>query len=107
MEAEASVAQERQQQDEHQQCEHHDPEPAIGDGDVAEIERAAHPGRIADILVGRAEGGAYRLLQDEGEAPGRKQRLERSSIEEPDDAPLDQDADKARDQEGERRRDEQ
>ena len=52
-------------------------------------------------LVG-AEDGAHRLLQDQREAPGGEQRLERAAVEEADDAALDRDADRAGDEEGER-----
>ena len=93
--------------DEHRQREHDDPHPVVGDGDAAELERAAHPRRIADLLVGRAERGAHRLLQDQRDAPGGEQRFQRAAVEEADDAALDQDADEARDQERERHRDEQ
>ena len=65
---------------------HEDPEPVIGDGDLAELERAAHPGGIADLAVGRAEHGAHRLLQHQRQAPGREQRLQRTAVEEADDA---------------------
>ena len=88
--------------DEDHQREDDDPEPVVGDGDVADLERAAHPGRIADVLVGRAEAGPHRLLQDQRNAPGREQRFERPAVEEADDAAFDQDADGAGDDEGER-----
>ena len=46
-----------------------------------------------DVL--RAEGRAHRLLQDEADAPGREQRLERPAVEEADDAALEHRADAA------------
>ena len=91
-----------EQAHEDQQREDDDPEPVVGDGDVPEIERAAHPGRVADVLVGGTEGGAHRLLQDQRQAPGREQRLQRPAVEEADDAALDQDADEAGNDECER-----
>ena len=45
-----------------------------------------------------------RLLQDQRQAPGGKQGLERPAIEEANDAALDRDADGAGDEEGERHR---
>ena len=74
---------------------------------LADIEGAAHPRRRADLAVGRAEGGAHRLLQDQRQAPGGEQGLQRPAVEEADDALLDQDADEARDDEGQRHRDQQ
>ena len=62
---------------------------------------------VADLAVGRAEDGADRLLQDQRYAPGGEQRLERTAVEEADDAALDGDADRAGDEEGERDGDEQ
>ena len=103
----ARVAQHGEQDGEHRQREADDPEPVIGDGDLPELERAAHPGGIADLAVGRAEDGAHRLLQDQRQAPGREQRFQRAAVEEADDAALDQDADRAGDQEGQRHRDQQ
>ena len=51
----AGEAQHAEQRDEHRQREADDPQPVIGDGDAAEVEGAAHPGRIADLAVGRPE----------------------------------------------------
>ena len=89
-------AQHRQQRDKHREREADDPQPVIGDGDAAEIEGAAHPGRVADLAVVRAEDGAHRLLQDQRQAPGGEQRFQRPAVEEADDAALDRDADGAR-----------
>ena len=94
-----------EQRDEHRKREADDPQPVVGDGDAAEIEGAAHPGRIADFAIVGAERGAHRLLQDQRQAPGRQQRFQRPAIEEADDGALDHDADDAGDQEGERNRD--
>ena len=63
---------------------------------------AGHPGRIADLLVGRPEDGPHRLLEDQRQAPGGEQRLQRPAVEEADDAAFDGDADGAGDEEGER-----
>ena len=93
--------------DEHRHGENDDPEPPVGDVELADAERAAHPRRRADLAVGRAERGAHRLLQDQRQAPGRQQRFQRPAVEEADDALLDQDADHAGDHEGERHRDQQ
>ena len=62
----------------------------------AELEGAGHEVRRADLAVGRPEGGAHRLLQDQADAPGGEQRLERPAVEEADDAALDGDADQRR-----------
>ena len=45
---------------------------------------------IADLAVGRPEDGAHRLLQDQRDAPGGQQRLQRPAVEEADDAALDE-----------------
>ncbi len=68
---------------------------------------AGHPGRVADLAVGRAEDGAHRLLEDQRYAPGGQQRFQRPAVEEADDAALDGDADGAGDEEGERQGDRQ
>ena len=90
--ADPREAQHGEQSHEHQQREDDDPQPVIGDGDAAEVEGAAHPGRIADVLVGRAEDRAHRLLQDQRQAPGGEQGFQRPAVEEADDGALDQDA---------------
>ena len=74
---------------------------------MAEIKCAAHPGRVADVLVGGPENRTYRLLQDQRKAPGSEQSLQRTAVEEADDAALDGDADRARHQEGKRNSDQQ
>src|SRR5690606_41000426 len=51
-------------------------------------------------LVGRPEDGADRLLDDQRQAPGGEQRLERAAIEPADDAAFDGDADERGDEEG-------
>ena len=107
LEAEAGIAQHRQQDREHRQREAEDPQPVVGDGDLADFERAAHPGGIADLLVGRAEHGAHRLLQHQRQAPGRQQGFQRAAIEKADDAALDHDTDRAGDDEGQRHRHDQ
>ncbi|MBA7700191.1 hypothetical protein ES703_108900 [subsurface metagenome] len=107
LEAQRGVAQHGEQDREHRQREDEDPEPVIGDGDLAELEGTAHPGGIADLAVGRTEGGAHRLLQHQRETPGGEQCLQRTAVEETDDAALDGDPDRAGDQKGERHRDQQ
>ena len=97
----------KQERGEDDQREDDDPQAVLGDRQVAELERARHPGRVADLAVVRPEIGAHRLLQDQRDAPGGEQRLERPAVEEADDAALDDDADAARDEEGERQRDRQ
>ena len=72
-----------------------------------DFERAAHPRRIADLLVGRAERRAHRLLQDERQPPGGEQGFQRTAIKEADDALLDQDADESGKEKRERHGDEQ
>ena len=67
-----------------------------GDEHLADLERARHPRRVADLAVGRAEDRADRLLQDQADAPGGEQRLERPAVEVADDAALDGDADRRR-----------
>ena len=104
---ERRVAQHREQDGEHGQREAEDPEPVIGDGDLPEFERAAHPGGIADLAVGGAEHGAHGLLQHQREAPGRQQRFQRAAIEKADDAAFDQDADGPGDEKRQRHRDQQ
>ncbi|KAI9877602.1 MAG: hypothetical protein M1823_007079, partial [Watsoniomyces obsoletus] len=66
-----------------------DPQPVIGDRQAAKLERAGHPGRVADFAVGRPEQGADALLQDERDAPGGEQRFQRPAVEPADDAALD------------------
>ena len=84
-----------------------DPQARPGDRHLAEHERAGHPGRIADLAVLGAEDGADGLLQDQRDAPGGEQRLERPAVEEADHRPLDDDADAPGDEEGERQGDQQ
>jgi hypothetical protein len=62
---------------------------------MPDLERAAHPGRVADLAVGRAEDGTRRLLQDQRDAPGREQGVERTPIQPLDHRAFDQDADRA------------
>ena len=102
---EPRIAQDAEQRDEYREREADDPEPVIGDGDAAEIERAAHPRRIADFAVVRTERRAHRLLQDERQAPRRQQGLERPAVEKPDDEALDQDADDRGEHKRQRQRD--
>ena len=45
-----------------------------------------HPRRVLDLHVLRAEDRAHRLDQDQADAPGREQRLERPAVEEADHA---------------------
>ncbi len=99
-EPEPGEAQHGEQGDEHDHGEDDDPQPVIGDGDAAEVEGAAHPGRIADVLVGRAENRAHRLLQHQRQAPGGEQGLQRPAVQEADDGALDDDAGAAGDHEG-------
>jgi hypothetical protein len=68
-----------------------------------DLDQAAHPARGRDLAVVGAEHRAHGLLQDQGEAPGGEQGLERAAVEAADDAALDQDADAARDQQGQRK----
>ena len=107
LEAEPGEAQQAEQADEDRHREDDDPEPPVGDVDLADAERAAHPRRRADLAVGRAERGAHRLLQDQRQAPGRQQGFQRPAVEEADDALLDQDADQAGHHEGKRHRDQE
>ena len=102
LEAEAREAQQPEQEHEDTEREADDPEPAIGDVDRSEVEGAAHPGRVADLAVGRSEHGTHRLLQDQRQPPGGKQRFERPAVQETDDALLDQNADRSRNHESER-----
>ena len=96
-----------EQSEEHREGEADDPQPVIGDGEMADLEGAAHPGRRRHLAVGRAEDGAHRLLDDERQAPGGEQGFERPAVEEADDAALDEDADQAGDDEGQRHGDDQ
>ena len=82
-----------------------DPQAVVGDGQIADLEGAGHPRRVADLAVVGPEDGAHRLLQDQRQAPGGEQRLQRPAVEEADDAALDGDADGAGDEEGERQGD--
>ena len=107
LESEAGIAQHGQQDREYRQREAQNPEPVVGDRDLSEFERAAHPGGIADLAVGRAEHGAHRLLQHQRQAPGRQQRLQRAAVEKANDASLNQDTDRTGDDEGQRHGDEQ
>src|SRR5260221_306118 len=78
-----------------------DPEPVERDRQrVPEVDLAGHPARARHLAVGRAEDRAHRLLQDHAEAPGHQQRLERSAVEEADQAALEQHAQRAGEQEG-------
>ena len=96
-----------QEPGEDREREEDDVEAVPGDGHLAELERARHPRRVADLAVGRAEDRAHRLLQDQADAPGGEQRLERPAVEVAHDAALDGDADAAGDEEGERGGDQQ
>jgi hypothetical protein len=107
LEPERGVAQHGEQDANTASVKAEDPEPVIGDGDLPEFERAAHPGGIADLAVGRAEHGAHGLLQHQREAPGREQRFQRAAVEKADDAALDQHAEGAGDEERQRHRDQQ
>ena len=51
-------------------------------------EAAAHPGRVFDADVLRAEEGAHQLLQHQADAPGGQQRLQRPAVQEADHAAL-------------------
>ena len=93
--AEPRKAQQPEQRGKDRERKADDPQPIVGDRDLAKLEGAAHPRRIADVLVGRAERGAHGLLQNERETPGREQRFQRPTVEKPDDALLDQDADQS------------
>ena len=88
--------------DEDERREHDDPEPVGGDRQAADLERARHERRIADQAVVGAEHGAHQLLQDQRHAPGREQRFERAGVEKADHQTFDRDADRARNDKGER-----
>ena len=57
------------------------------------LDAAREPARVLDRHVLGAEDRAHRLLQDEADAPGREQRLERPAVEEADHAALEHRAD--------------
>ena len=107
LQAEARVAHRQQQAEEDGKREQDDDDAVEGQRNLADLERARHPGRRADFAIGRTEDRADGLLQDERQAPGGEQRFERPAIEEADDAALDADADHAGQSKGERQRDEQ
>src|SRR5438128_3483688 len=90
------------------ETEDDDVEPAPGDGESADrVEPASHPARVRDLLVGRPEDRADRLLQDQADAPGSEQGLERPSIEKTDYAALEHDANRSGEQKRHRYRDQQ
>ena len=76
---------------EHDEREDDDPEPVPGDARARRARSAPRIQRgLPTSLVGRAEDRAHRLLQDQDDAPGGEQRLERPAVEEADDAALDE-----------------
>ena len=94
------------------QCENHEREDDDCDPVICQHQSAdgligpTHPARAGDLTVGRPEDRANQLLQDQAEAPGREQGLQRPAVEKPDDAVFDRDAERARDQESHGNRDE-
>ena len=68
---------------------------------------AREPRRRAHVHVGRAEPEAQPLLDDQRGAPRQQQRLERPSVQEPDDAALEDQPDDRRHQERDGQRDEE
>ena len=55
--------------------------PATRAHHAGELVGAGHEGGVGDALVGRAEDRADQLLQDQAQAPGGEQGLERAAIE--------------------------
>ena len=102
LQPEAGIAQHGQEDREHRQGEAENPQPVVGDRDLSDVERAAHPGGITDLAVGGTEHGAHGLLQDQRQTPRRQQRFQRPAVEKADDAALDQDTDPAGNDEGQR-----
>ena len=62
---------------------------------VGDLLGAEHPLRQLDADFARAENRAIGLLQDEAEAPGRQQRIQRALVEMADQPPFDQHAERA------------
>ena len=62
---------------------------------VGDLQRAQHPLRQFDADFARAEHRAIGLLQDQAQAPGREQRIERALVEMADQRPFDQHAERA------------
>jgi len=72
------------------------------DGHLPELEGAAHPCGRADFAVVGHRSPCARLAAGPAKAPGLEQRVQRPAVEETNDAALDQNADEARNHEGER-----
>src|SRR6185437_8551072 len=105
MKPEAGALQHEAEHAQHDETEHQNDQPVVGDERAADqLEPAGHPARVGDGFVRRAEDRADELLQDEADAPGRQQRLERPRIEETDDAALQGDAERAGHQKRHRQR---
>src|SRR5262249_24160723 len=105
--AQPREAQHAEEGNEYREGEADDPYPIVSDVEMADLEGAAHPGRVRDFTIGRPEGCAHGLLEDKRQAPGGEQGFERTAIQETDDAALNQDADRCCDDEGRRYRDDQ
>ena len=89
------------QGEEHDQREHDDVEPVIGERkDRVDLQRAAHPFRGDHAAVERRENHPHRLLQNQADAEGGEQGFQRPSVEETNHAALDDDADDGGHQEG-------
>ncbi len=82
-----------------------DKDALIGQDDaVADFKAAGQPGGADHVDVGGAEDGARRLLQHEGHAVGRQQRVERPPIEVADHRHLQKNAQGRGDEKGDRQR---
>jgi hypothetical protein len=100
----------RQQQPHHRQhqCRKADDRDAAPrkDDSTDRFDPTRHPGRILDLDVLRTEDRSHRLHQDQADAPGRKQGLQRAPVEKPNDAALERHPDQAcRDKRRRHRRD--
>ncbi len=100
MQTEIGPFQYRKKREEDSKRKHDDPQAVPGDGHATQFESARHPCWIANLAVCRPEHGSHRLLQDQGNAPGRQQCFKRATIEKPDDAAFDHQTDQRRKEEG-------
>ena len=91
--------QHEEQRREDQQAEDDDPDAVVGDGEPAEIERAAHPGGLPTSRLLGPKIVRTACCRMSADAPGGQQGFQRPAVEEADDAALDGDADRAGEQE--------
>ncbi len=80
--AEPRARDQQRHADQHQRGEGEDRDAVVRQRQVGQhLHAARQPGRVLDADVLRAEQRAHRLHQDQADAPGRQQRLERPAVE--------------------------